>query len=128
MEQRACSRRTTADVGPRIRPYDPPVSPILIAAVLGAGLLALLPTRRLAQRSSDGWVVTGYYMALWLLLIAIVFVPPIRRLAIPLALLIAVAPWLTIRDGLRRVFGLSRPARRAPPRNVTPPDGGPTTR
>ena len=105
-----------------MRPYDPPVTPALIAIVLGTALLALLPTRRLAQRTEDRWIVLAYYLALWMLIAAVALVPGARRLAIPLALLLAILPWLTIRAGLDRLLGRPARVRRPPPRNVTPPD------
>lgn len=109
---------------PEAQPYDPPVTPFLLAVLLATGLLALVPTRRLAARSADGWLVGGYYAALWLVLLVLVLAPPLRRLAVPVALLLAVAPWMDVRAGLARLLG--RPARppRRPPRNVTPPEAG----
>ena len=104
------------------------MNPLVITILLGTGLLALLPTRRLSQRSSEGWLVALYYLALWALLLLVIAVPPLRRLAIPVLLLLAIAPWLSLPEGIesvrRRLAG-----RRPPPRNVTPPsEQGPVGR
>jgi len=114
---------------PSRRPYDPAVTPALIAIVLGTGLLALIPTRRLAQGSAGSWLIATYYLAVWLLLIAAVMAPGVRRLALPVLLVLAIAPWLTLRAGLERLLRRPPRERRPPPRNVTPPDaGGPAGR
>jgi len=110
-------------------PYDPAVTPALIATVLGTGLLALIPTWRLAQRHAGRWVVAGYFLVVWLLLAVAVVAPGARRVAIPVLLVLAIAPWLTLRAGLDRVLGRRPRDRRPPPRNVTPPEaGGPAAR
>jgi hypothetical protein len=98
------------------------VTPLVIAILLAAGLLALLPTRRLATRTDDRWIVAGWYVALWATLVALALIPSLRRFAIPVALVLAIGPWLTLRAGIERLLG--RPPRdvRPPPRNVTPPD------
>jgi hypothetical protein len=96
--------------------------PIIIAVLLGAGLVALIPTRRLADRTADRWLVLAYYIALWLLLMTIVGAPGLRRFSVPLALLLAIAPFVTFRAGLDRLLGRRGDERRPPPRNVTPPD------
>jgi hypothetical protein len=101
------------------------MTPFLIAIVLGAGLLALVPTMQLARRTDDRWVLTGYFIGLWLILAALAAVPPVRRFAIPLAIILAIAPWLTLRAGIDRLLGRRPRERRRPPRNVTPPDAGP---
>lgn len=97
------------------------MTPTLIALVLGTGLLALLPVRRLAERTPDRLLVTLYFVTLWIVLAAAIALPSMRRLAIPLALLLAIAPWVTLRDGIDRLLGRPRRERRGPPRNVTPP-------
>jgi len=102
--------------------------PVLIAIVLGAGLLALIPTRRVAERTGERWLVAAYWIGLWLLLVALVLAPPLRRIGIPLAIALAIGPWLVLPTGLGQLLG--RPGRRQPPpRNVTPPEaGGPAAR
>ncbi len=98
------------------------MTPELIAVVLGTGLLALVPARRVAERPAAGWTVAAWWVALWLTLIAVIAAPPLRRLAIPLAVVLVVGPWLAIPAPLARLLGGCR--RPAPPRNVTPPEAG----
>jgi hypothetical protein len=100
------------------------VTPALIALVLATGLLALVPTRRLAQRSASLGLVTGWYLATWALLVGLVLVPPLARVAIPLLLVLVVAPWIDVRAGVDRLLGRPAKVRRPPPRNVTPPEAG----
>jgi hypothetical protein len=98
--------------------------PVLIAVVLLTGLLALLPTMRLARRTTDRAVLTLYLVALWVTLAVVAGVPGARRFAAPLAIALAIAPWITLRSGIDRLLGRSSRDRRPPPRNVTPPDAG----
>jgi hypothetical protein len=98
------------------------VTPALVALVLGTGLLALIPTRRLARTTTDRWVIAAYYVVVWLLLVGAVLAPGLRRLAVPLLLVLAIAPWLSLRGAWDRLVG--RRGSRPPPRNVTPPDAG----
>ena len=100
------------------------MTPLLIAIVLVTGLLALVPTWRLAQRSASRWLVTGWYLATWALLVGLVLVPPLRRIAVPLLVVLAVAPWIDVRGAIDRLLGRPRRLRRPPPRNVTPPEAG----
>ena len=105
-------------------PYDPAVTPALVGLVLAAGLLALVPVRRLAQRSGSLGLVSGWYLATWALLVGPVLVPPLARIAIPLLVVLVVAPWIDVRAGVDRLLGRRGKARRPPPRNVTPPEAG----
>ena len=99
------------------------MTPLLITIVLGTGLLALLPTRRLAERTRDPWALGAYFVVLWLVLAVVVAVPLLRRLAIPLALALAVAPFVKLRAGIDRLLGRRSAPMRPRPRNVTPRDG-----
>ena len=45
---------------PSVRPYDLAMNPLVIAVLLGTGLVALLPTRRLAERAHSSWIVLIY--------------------------------------------------------------------
>ena len=99
-----------------------------------AGLVAffvLAPTRRL-QRS--GWTreaLTTYFGVVWLLGVAIAVFPLPARLLVPVLLIAYIAPFLTIRAGLRRLLGRPDPRppvepQPPPVKNVTPPeDRGP---
>ena len=83
-------------------------------------ILAFIPTRRLAARGASGMMVAGYFLSLWLLSLAIVAVPGRSRLLVPVVVILAIVPFVTLRAGLDRLLG--RPVRevRPPPRNVTP--------
>ena len=100
------------------------MTPALIALVLATGLLALVPTRRLAQRAASPALVTGWYLVTWALLAALVLVPAIARIAIPLLIVLLVAPWIDVRAGIARLLGRPGRVRRPPTRNVTPPEAG----
>ncbi len=100
------------------------MTPALIALVLATGLLALVPTRRLAQRSASLGLVTGWYLSTFALLAGLELVPPLARVAIPLLLVLVVAPWIDVRAGIDRLLGRPAKVRRPPPRNVTPPEAG----
>jgi hypothetical protein len=105
------------------------VTPALIAVLLATGLLALLPTWRLAQRSTGPWLVATWYLATWVLLVGLFLAPGLARLTIPLLLVLAAAPWIDVRAGVDRLLGRPPRVRRPPPRNVTPPEaGGPWSR
>ncbi len=83
-------------------------------------ILAFIPARRLAVRGASGVTVAGYFLCLWLLSLAIVAVPGRSRLLVPVVVILAIVPFVTLRAGLDRLLG--RPVRevRPPPRNVTP--------
>ncbi len=98
------------------------MNPALVLIVLGMGLLALVPARRLAERSGARGVVTVYFVGLWLLLLAVAAAPPTRRLAVPLAIALVVLPWIQLPTPIARILGLEPRDRRPPPRDVTPPD------
>ena len=100
------------------------MTPTLIGLVLVAGMVALVPTWRLAQRSSSVGLLTGWFLATWMLLVGLVVAPPIARIAVPLLVVLAVAPWIDLRAGIARLLGRPAHTRRPPPRNVTPPDAG----
>jgi hypothetical protein len=100
----------------------PLLPPALIAAILVLALLALIPTRRLFQRGASAGAVAGYFLAVWILGLAIVAAPGRARLLLPVVIVLAVLPYLHVREGIDRLLG--RPPRppRPPMKNVTPPD------
>jgi hypothetical protein len=93
-----------------------------MALALLLAILAFIPARRLAVRGASGVTVAGYFLALWLLSLAIVALPGRSRLLVPVVVILAIVPFVTLRAGLDRLLG--RPVRevRPPPRNVTPTD------
>jgi hypothetical protein len=100
------------------------VTPALIVLVLVTGLLALVPVWRLAKRSTSVGLITGWYLATWAVLAGLVVAPALARIAIPVLVVLVVAPWIDVRAGIDRLLGRPTRTRRPPPRNVTPPDAG----
>ncbi|MEX2011743.1 MAG: hypothetical protein WEF51_05865 [Chloroflexota bacterium] len=100
----------------------PFLPPALVAAILVVALLALIPTRRLFQRGASAGLVAGYFLALWLLGLAIVATGARARILLPVILVLAVLPYFHLRDGIDRLLG--RPPRPVSPpvKNVTPPE------
>lgn len=95
-----------------------------------AGLVAFLvlaPTRRLHLSGWGREAVTTYFVSAWLLGMAVAVLPIPTRFLVPVLLVAYLAPFLTIRAGLGRLFG--RPEapppvepKRPPMKDVTPPD------
>lgn len=100
----------------------PFLPPALVAAILVLALLALIPTRRLFQRGASGGLVALYFLALWLLGLVMVASGGRARILLPVVLVLAVLPYVHLRDGIDRLLG--RPPRLVPPpvKNVTPPE------
>jgi uncharacterized membrane protein len=98
------------------------IPPVFLAAILVVGLLALAPTRRLYIGGHTPMTITTYFLALWLLGIALLVSGGFARILVPLLVVLYVLPFITWRRGLDRLRG--RPPRdvRPPPRNVTPPE------
>ena len=98
------------------------IPPVFLGAILVVGLIALAPTRRLYMGGHTPMTITTYFLALWLLGIALVVSGGFARILVPLLVVLYVLPFITLRRGLDRLRG--RPPRdvRPPPRNVTPPD------
>jgi hypothetical protein len=91
-----------------------------VLAGLLLAVLAIVPTRRLVLRGVSPTVTAAYFAMLWLAAFAILAVPGRPRLLLPIVVILTVLPFVTWRDGVDRLLG--RPARRPPPRNVTPPE------
>jgi len=97
-----------------------------------AGLVALLvlfPTRRLQLAGWRRDALTTYFISVWLLGVVVAALPAPARLLVPVLLVAYVAPFVTVRAGLDRLFGrpgpLRPPVEPAPPppmKDVTPPD------
>ena len=100
----------------------PLLPPALLAAIIVLALLALIPTRRLFQRGASGGLVAAYFLALWLVSLAMVATGARARILLPVIVILAVLPYVHLRDGIDRLLG--RPPRPVPPpiKNVTPPD------
>ncbi|MDQ2966402.1 MAG: hypothetical protein M3R57_11195 [Chloroflexota bacterium] len=100
----------------------PLLSPALVAAVLVLALLALIPTRRLFQRGASGGFVAGYFLALWLLGLVILATPGRARILLPVLAVLALVPYLHLREGIDRLLGRPPRPTRPPIKNVTPPE------
>jgi len=95
-----------------------------------AGLVAflvLVPTRRLQRTGWTRQALTTYFVVIWLLGAAVALAPLPARIVVPILVLAYIAPFLTIRAGLRRLLGRSAPPPPAEPirptvKNVTPPE------
>jgi hypothetical protein len=85
----------------------------LVALVVAIGLLVLIPTRRLFIAGWSGRALATYFFGMVALgvLVAELRIP--ARFLIPLLVVAYIAPFVTARDGIRRLFG--RPRREAPP-------------
>lgn len=100
----------------------PFLPPALVAAILVLALLALIPTRRLFQRGASSGLVAAYFLALWLLALAMVATGARARILVPVILVLAVLPYFHIREGVDRLLGRPPRPTRPPIKNVTPPD------
>ena len=91
-------------------------------------LLVLLPTRRLHLAGWRGSWLATYYVGVFLLALLVAELRGPAKLLVPVLVIAYLAPFVTVRDGLARLFGgpsgrrPGPPPRRPPPRNVTPPD------
>jgi hypothetical protein len=99
--------------------------PGLLLLVLVLGLMALIPTRRLARHGWTPGSLAAYFVAVWILGAVAASAPSGARILVPLLLVAWLAPFVTWREGLDRLRGRTTPAEPLPPRNVTPPDGDP---
>jgi hypothetical protein len=90
-------------------------------------LLVLLPTRRLHLAGWRREALTTYFASVWLLGTVVAAVASPARFLVPILLIAYLAPFVTPRAGLDRLFGrgpASPPLEpeRPPVKNVTPPD------
>jgi hypothetical protein len=96
------------------------VPPGVLALIIVLGLLALVPTRRLARLGWSPGALAAYLAVTWLLgLIAATAGGP-ARLLVPVLLIAWLLPFLDWRGGPGRSDPAGRPER--PIRNVTPPE------
>ncbi len=107
-------------------PYDAGVlSPALVGLVLALGLLVLLPARRLHLGGWPSSWIAAYYITVLVLALLVAELRGPARFLVPILVVAYLAPFVTLREGLARLIGRPQappPARRDPPRNVTPPD------
>jgi hypothetical protein len=99
-------------------------NPALLALLLVLALLALIPARRLHLAGWSGRAVLVYYLGLLVVALAAVELRGLGRFLVPILVVAYVAPFVTVDGGLGRLLGARRAevsARRAPPKDVTPP-------
>ena len=99
---------------------------IVLVTGLIVGLMVLIPTRRLQLAGWGQRALTGYFVAVWLLGVAVALVPLPARFLVPILLVACVAPFISIRAGIDRLLGGRRrrgtaEPTRPPMKNVTPP-------
>ena len=125
-------------VRPAMRPgpgrcgYARPMGPQTIGLALLLALLALVPTRRLAQGGASQATLAAYFLGLWLLSVITVLAGG-NRLLVAVLLVAYLAPFVTLSAGLaelRRRFGFRpggppREPVRPPMKDVTPRDEAP---
>ena len=93
--------------------------PYLIAVVLIAGFVALIPARRLHLAGAPTDVIATWLGGVWLLAILTFLAPGLARITIPVVVALVIVPfvWPGV---LARLFARWRPTR-PPMKNVTPP-------
>jgi hypothetical protein len=74
------------------------VPPSLLAIILISALLALLPTRRLYHAGHSQRLLTIYFMAVWVVSIAVAWAPGATRLIVPILVVAWLAPFVTLRS------------------------------
>jgi hypothetical protein len=107
----------------------------LVALVVAIALLVLIPTRRLFLAGWSGRSLLAYFVGVVALGVVVAELRAPARFLIPLLVIAYIAPFVTARDGVRRLFGRSgrsagpivRPADRPvlPPPPVVVPPGDP---
>lgn len=98
------------------------VPPWLIAVALVAGLLALLPARRLQLSGYSGRVVGLYVLGMWLAAMTLAVQPAAARILVPFLLVAYIAPFVAGPDRARQVLRRPPGGGRPPMKDVTPPD------
>jgi hypothetical protein len=108
------------------RAYHQPVllpAPWFLALALVAGLLVLLPARRLQLAGMSGRTIGTYALFVWLLGLAVIARPGVTRFLIPILLIAYIAPFVASPERIERIT--RRRGRGDPPRppikDVTPP-------
>lgn len=102
-------------------PYDPGVNPALIALLLVAALVALLPVWRLRIAGwSRGALVTAWLLYALGIFLAVRFAGPMRFL-LPILVVAYVAPFIVGPERLARVLRRHPQPEPPPIKDVTPP-------
>lgn len=104
------------------------LSPGFLALGLLLAVLVLLPTRRLHLAGWPASWLTSYYLGVLILALLVAELRGPAKFLVPILVVVYLAPFVTLRDGIARLLGgPSRPSPapppRRPPKNVTPPEG-----
>jgi hypothetical protein len=107
--------------------YHPGVSPLTLAIAAVVAIVVLIPTRRLQLAGWSRDSLLTYFAAVWLLGVTVALEPAPTRFLVPILLVAYLAPFITIRAGIDRLFRGERAAppvepERPPVKNVTPPE------
>ncbi len=86
----------------------------LVALIVAIGLLVLIPTRRLFIAGWSGRALGAYFVGVVALGVIVAELRAPARFLIPLLVIAYIAPFVTAREGVRRLFG--RPPRATAPR------------
>ena len=108
--------------------YHQPVflpAPWFLALALVAGLLVLLPARRLQLAGMSARTIGTYALFVWLLGLAVLAQPGVTRFLIPILLIAYIAPFVASPKRIQRITrrrGRGDPPPPRPPiKDVTPP-------
>ena len=104
---------------------------LVLAAIVA--VVVLIPTRRLQLAGWGRDSLVTYFLSVWLLGVAVAVEPAPARFLVPILLVAYLAPFITVRAGIDRLFGSRTPGHprgpghpptpdRRPMKNVTPRD------
>jgi hypothetical protein len=99
-------------------------APWFLALALVAGLLVLLPARRLQLAGMSARTIGTYALFVWLLGLAVIARPGVTRFLIPILLIAYIAPFVASPERIERITrrrGRGDPPPRPPIKDVTPP-------
>lgn len=106
------------------------MGPWTIALALLLALLIAIPTRRLALAGASRRTLVAYFVGLWLVALLAAELRAAARLLVPILLIVYLAPFVTLGQGLERLRGrfggrldpwIGRRSERTI-KDVTPPD------
>jgi hypothetical protein len=103
------------------------VSPITLLIAVVVALVVMIPARRLQLAGWSRDSVITYFGVVWLLGVVVAVVPAPTRFLVPMLLVAYLAPFITIRAGIDRLFRGQQPSAPVEPerpqmKNVTPPE------
>lgn len=104
------------------------LSPGFLALGLLLAVLVLLPTRRLHLAGWPTSWLASYYLGVLMLALLVAELRGPAKFLVPILVVVYLAPFVTLREGIARLIGgpprpSPAPPPHRPPKNVTPPDG-----